>query len=258
MSIDSIAALQIREVSKCYKSGRTATQALEDITFEVMAGESVCVIGESGCGKSTLLQMIAGFEAPTEGEILWAGDKVTGPDYRRGVVFQDGSLLPWLTVRKNISLGLEIRNQGSGSRDRVGDLIALMGLQGFEEHYPAQLSGGMAQRVAIARALINDPGLLLLDEPFGALDAFTRMHLQTELLRIWNQQKLTLLFVTHDIDEAVFLGTRVLVMTARPGRIARVFNIALRHPRNRNSPEFIRLRGMIGKEFLTLAKDAWI
>jgi sulfonate transport system ATP-binding protein len=163
--------------------------------------------------------------------------------------------MPWRTAEENIRLGLDIRKTNHDSKAKVAEFIRLMGLAGFEKHYPAQLSGGMAQRVAIARALVNNPDVMLLDEPFGALDAFTRMRLQAELLRIWEEERLTAVFVTHDIDEAIFLGTRIVVMSARPGRIARVFNIALRHPRDRTSPEFIRLRGMIAKEFLALTTD---
>jgi ABC-type nitrate/sulfonate/bicarbonate transport system ATPase subunit len=255
MDASSIPTLRLTKVSKSYTSGHSQTRAIEDVTFDVFPGEFLCILGESGCGKSTLLQMIAGFEFPSEGEILTDGMPIKGPDHKRGIVFQEGSLLPWRTVERNISLGLEIRNQNHGSQARIAELIDLMGLRGFEKHYPAQLSGGMAQRVAIARALINDASVLLLDEPFGALDSFTRIRLQLELLRIWQQQKLTAIFVTHDIEEAVFLGTRLVVMSARPGRVARVFNIALRQPRDRSSPDFIRLRAMISKEFQTLTQE---
>jgi sulfonate transport system ATP-binding protein len=255
MSIDIPSSLQISQVTKRYGSGASRTLALDGITFDVQPGEFLCILGESGCGKSTLLQMIAGFEQPTEGTISMDGEPIAGPDSKRSIVFQEGSLLPWLTVEKNISLGLEIRKQDRGSEKRIAALIELMGLRGFEKHYPAELSGGMAQRVAIGRALINDARVLLLDEPFGALDAFTRMRLQAELLRIWQQEKLTAIFVTHDIDEAVFLATRIVVMHARPGRVARVFNIALRYPRDRTSADFIRLRAMISNEFLTLTQE---
>lgn len=248
-------AVRLSHVSKSYGEGKARTLALEDIDFDVLPGEFLCIIGESGCGKSTLLQMIAGFERPSLGEIYSDGSAITGPSFQRSIVFQEGSLLPWLTVEKNISLGLEIRGDYENRKSRVAQLIDLMGLRGFERHYPAELSGGMAQRVAIARSLINDARIMLLDEPFGALDAFTRMRLQGELLRIWRQEKLTMVFVTHDIDEAVFLGTRILVMSARPGRIARLFNIALRYPRDRTGADFIRLRGLIGKEFLTLTQQ---
>jgi sulfonate transport system ATP-binding protein len=247
--------LRIRGLSKLHASDRGSTTALKDVELDVYENELICVIGESGCGKSTLLHIIAGFDFPSEGAVLVDGDRVQGPDYRRGVVFQESSLLPWLSVEKNIALGLEIRKVEERRRERVSQLIDLMGLRGFERHSPMQLSGGMAQRVAIARALVNDPDLLLLDEPFGALDAFTRMRLQDELVRIWQREKLTTVFVTHDIDEAVYLGSRVVVLTRRPGRIARVFNVRLRRPRDRTSPEFIRLSGMIAKEFMALAQE---
>jgi ABC-type nitrate/sulfonate/bicarbonate transport system ATPase subunit len=171
------------------------------------------------------------------------------------VVFQESSLLPWLSVEQNIGLGLAIRRVVDGRADRVRRIIQIMGLEGFEKHRPSELSGGMAQRVAIGRALVNDPNLLLLDEPFGALDAFTRMKMQNELIRIWQHENLTTVFITHDIDEAIYLGTRVVVLTPRPGRLARVFNIGLKRPRDRTSTEFIRLRGMIAKEFLTLTGE---
>jgi NitT/TauT family transport system ATP-binding protein/sulfonate transport system ATP-binding protein len=229
--------------------------ALNNVDLDIYPQELICIIGESGCGKSTLLHIIAGFEFPTGGELLVDGQRVPGPDHRRGVVFQESSLLPWLTVEKNISLGLDIRGLRTLREEKVAQFIDMMGLEGFEHHHPTQLSGGMAQRVAIARALVNDPDMLLLDEPFGALDAFTRMRLQVVLVRTWQRQKCTTVFVTHDIDEAVYLGTRVVVLTPRPGRVARIFNIPLRRPRDRTSAEFIRLRGMIAKEFLTLTGE---
>lgn len=248
------AKVQIRGVTKSFSAPSGQAVALRDIDLEVYPQEFLCIIGESGCGKSTMLQLIAGFEAPTHGQVLVDGFAVSGPDYTRGVVFQESSLLPWLNVRKNISLGLDIRRVKTDKARKVARLIDVMGLAGFERHRPQQLSGGMAQRVAIARALVNDPEILLLDEPFGALDAFTRMRLQDELIRIWEQESLTTIFVTHDIDEAVYLATRVVVLTPRPGQIARVFNIPLRRPRDRTSVEFLRLRGMIAQEFLALTR----
>ena len=247
------AGLHIRGLTRVFTKGHTVV--LQDIDLDVYSGELVCIIGESGCGKSTLLQMIAGFDFPTEGQLLMDDQPIVGPDHKRGIVFQESSLLPWLNVEKNIGLGLEIRGPSQDKDVRVKRFIEIMGLRGFEHHYPSELSGGMAQRVAIARALINDPNILLLDEPFGALDAFTRMRLQEEFIRIWEQERYTTVFVTHDIDEAVYMGTRVVALTRRPGRIARVFNINLRRPRDRTSAEFIRLRGMIAKEFLALALE---
>jgi len=244
-------AVQIRGLSKIFTKAKTV--ALQDIDLDVHTGEMVCLIGESGCGKSTLLQMIAGFDFPTEGTIAVGANLVTGPSHKRAVVFQESSLLPWLTVEENIVLGLEIRGQKE-NREQLRRLLEIIGLVGFEHHRPSELSGGMAQRVAIGRALINDPEILLLDEPFGALDAFTRMRLQDEFVRIWERERYTTIFVTHDIDEAVYLATRVVALTRRPGRIARVFNIHLERPRDRTSSEFIRLRGMIAKEFLNVAQ----
>lgn len=247
--------LNINQVSKLYTSSKNKVTALEDINLSIYPKEMICLIGESGCGKSTLLQMIAGFINPSSGNILMKGEVISGPDYKRGVVFQEQSLLPWLTVEKNIRLGLDILKIKTNMDEAVAKVIEVMGLKGFENFYPAQLSGGMAQRVAIARAIINKPSVLLLDEPFGALDAFTRMKLQDELIRLWEQTQFTSIFVTHDIDEAVYLGNRIVVLSPRPGKISRIFNIPLQHPRDRTSSEFIRLRGMIAKEFMHLSND---
>lgn len=246
-------SLSVRGLTKIFAKGRTV--ALSDITLDIYPGELVCLIGESGCGKSTLLQIMAGFDSPSEGVVLMNGQIITEPDYKRGVVFQESSLLPWLNVEENIGLGLAIRRSSRNRNERLARFVEIMGLKGFEHHYPYELSGGMSQRVAIARALINEPDILLLDEPFGALDAFTRMRLQDEFIRIWERERYTTLFVTHDIDEAVYLGTRVVALTPRPGSIARIFNVQLRRPRDRTSAEFIRLRGMIAKEFMTLGRE---
>jgi NitT/TauT family transport system ATP-binding protein len=255
MNADQLPALRLDKVSRSYGSGRNEVRVLEDISFEVVQHEFLCVLGESGCGKSTLLQLMAGFQRPTAGRIAFMGHPIEGPSPQRSVVFQGESLLPWLTVKKNISLGPELRGELQGCEGRLEDLIRLMGLEDFASYYPAEISGGMAQRVAIARALINDASLLLLDEPFSGLDTFTRMRLQSELLRIWRTSSRTVVFVTHDVEEAVFLGSRVVVMSARPGRVARVFNVSLSHPRDRASAEFVRLRGMITKEFRTVTEE---
>ena len=247
--------LRIRGVSKYYRYRGGQTEALSDINLDVDTGEFICLIGESGCGKSTLLQMIAGFETPSEGVIAVNGQPVSGPSQNRGMVFQEASLLPWLTVEQNISLGLKINHQNEARREAVRNLIAIMELGGFERRYPSQLSGGMAQRVAIARAIVNSPDVLLLDEPFGALDAFTRLKLQSELVTLWQKEQYTTVFVTHDIEEAVFLATRIVVLTPRPGRIARIFNVHLRRPRDRSNPEFMRLRVMIAGEFMSLRNE---
>jgi ABC-type nitrate/sulfonate/bicarbonate transport system ATPase subunit len=252
---DSRPKLRLQGIRKTYRATRGETVAIAGVDLDVYENEFVCLIGESGCGKSTLLHMIAGFEFPTEGVITADGDPVTQPDVRRAVVFQEPALLPWLSVARNIALGLEIRGVESGRAERVDRALELLGLSEFRDHKPGQISGGMAQRVAIGRALVNDPDVLLLDEPFGALDAFTRLRLQDELVRLWMLERYTTVFVTHDIDEAVYLATRVVVLSPRPGRIGRIFNVPLRHPRDRTSPEFIRLRGMITKEFVTMLGD---
>jgi NitT/TauT family transport system ATP-binding protein len=247
--------VEFRGLGKTFNSNAGTTTALEKVDLSVEDGEFLCLLGDSGCGKSTLLEIIAGFEKPTDGNVRVDGEFVEGPSYRRGFVFQQFSLLPWLTVERNISLGLDIRRIEKGRKAKVAELIQLMGLKGFEQHTPSQLSGGMAQRVAIARALVNEPDLLLLDEPFGALDSFTRKRLQGELVRLWQQKRFTAIFVTHDIDEAVFLATRIALMTPRPGKIAALFNLPLQHPRDRTGSEFFRLSSMISKEFLALERE---
>lgn len=247
--------IELLRVGKEFVSGEARTIALEAMDLVIQPGEFLCLLGDSGCGKSTLLEIIAGFETPSHGEVLVDSEPVDGPSFRRGFVFQQFSLLPWLSVEKNIRLGLDIRRVEEGRREKVAELIQLMGLKGFERHLPSQLSGGMAQRVAIARALVNEPDILLLDEPFGALDSFTRKRLQGELVRLWKQKRFTAVFVTHDIDEAVFLATRVALMTPRPGRIAAMFHLPLLHPRDRTNTEFFRLSAMITKEFLALERE---
>ena len=221
------------------------TQALEGVTLSIEAGELVSLIGPSGCGKSTLLRLLAGLDQPTAGE-LWVGDQeIHGPSAERGLVFQDPNLFPWLTVRRNIQSGLVARGLLDDKRHEVDDFIRLVGLDSFAGAYPHHLSGGMAQRVALARALINHPKVLLLDEPLGALDAFTRMRMQDEVLRLWEARGTTMLLVTHDIDEAIYMSDRIVIMTPRPGRVERVIDVSLERPRQRNSPEFLRLRGEI-------------
>jgi ABC-type nitrate/sulfonate/bicarbonate transport system ATPase subunit len=247
--------VEIRNVSKTFVSRSGRTEALHDIDLSVQQGEFLCLLGDSGCGKSTLLEIIAGFVEPTKGSVSVSGELVAGPSWKRGFVFQEPSLLPWLTVRQNISLGCDIRRMGRSGSESVGDLIALTGLTGFEQHKPSQISGGMAQRVAIARALANDAEVLLFDEPFSALDSFTRNRLQGELIRIWRREQFTAIFVTHDIEEAVVLATRVALMTPRPGRIAALFNLPLQYPRSTTSPEFFRVASMITQEFLALDRD---
>ena len=247
--------IEIVGMSKSFAGSDSVTPALENIDLRINVGEFVCILGESGCGKSTLLQLIAGFQSPTIGEVQVDGLPVMTPSYRRAVVFQEPNLLPWLTVEENVGLGLRIRMGKNANKEPVREILDTMRLLDFSRHRPSELSGGMAQRVAIARALINEPDILLLDEPFSALDVFTRYRLQDELIRLWALNQWTSVFVTHDLDEAISLATRIVVMSPRPGRIARVFNIHLPRPRERMGPEFLRLRAMIGKEFMQLAQQ---
>jgi NitT/TauT family transport system ATP-binding protein len=214
---------------------------LEDINLEVGKGEFLCLLGPSGCGKSTLLSTIAGFLSPTSGEIRVDGEIVRGPDPRRIFVFQERGVFPWLTVEGNIGFGL-FKLPRSERERRIAYYIKMVGLEGFEKSYPTELSGGMKQRLEVARALAVDPDMLFLDEPFGALDSITRLIMRGELLRIWEAERKTIIFVTHDIDEAVQLADRVAVMSARPGRIQQIVNIDIPHPRDINSPRYLELR----------------
>ena len=242
--------LSIQHLSKQYKVAGAPLPVLEDITLSIEPGQFVSIVGTSGCGKSTLLRLIVGLEEDYQGELLLDGQRIAGTSLDRGIVFQEHRLFPWLTVRENIALGLLNAELTEGEkRFAVRDLIELVGLAGFETAHPHQLSGGMAQRVAIARALVNKPEILLLDEPFGALDAMTRAHLQTELQRIWQAEGITMILVTHDVEEAVFLGDRVVVMEPRPGRIRRVVPVDLPHPRERSSPAFVRSKDGVMREF---------
>lgn len=226
-------------------------KALGPFTLEILPGEFLCVLGESGCGKSTLLRVLAGLQDATEGEVLTDGVAIDGPSHERGVVFQSPALLPWLTVERNVSFGFRLRHEDVPA-ELISNTIELVGLKGFEHSYPRSLSGGMAQRASIARALVNKPDVLLLDEPFSALDAFTRVRLQRELVKIWRQQGFTTVFITHDIDEAVSLATRIVVMTQRPGRVGRVFQIPMEHPRSARSPDFLRLKSAISEELVDM------
>ncbi|MGZ8899452.1 MAG: ABC transporter ATP-binding protein [Limisphaerales bacterium] len=241
-------SLRVVEVSKEFATtdgSGTRTAALAGISLSVAPGELVSLVGPSGCGKSTLLRLIAGLAAPDSGE-LWVGsEQITGPSAERGLVFQDPNLFPWLTVRRNIEAGLVARRVLHEKRGEVDDFMRLVGLETFAAAFPHHLSGGMAQRVALARALINHPKVLLLDEPLGALDAFTRMRMQDEVLRLWDARGTTMILVTHDIDEAIYMSDRIVIMSARPGRVERTIEINLDRPRERNSPDFFRFRGEI-------------
>ncbi|HEX6242293.1 MAG TPA: ABC transporter ATP-binding protein [Polyangiales bacterium] len=229
--------IEIESVSKRYRVREEALLALDGLTLTIQPGEFLSIVGASGCGKSTLLRLLTGLDVDYEGEIRVNGARVKGTSLDRGIVFQEHRLFPWLTVRQNVGLGLENSSWSRDRRDKaVQEHIELVGLKGFETAYPHQLSGGMAQRAAIARGLVNQPSILLLDEPFGALDALTRANLQKELQRIWQQENITMILVTHDVEEAVFLGDRVVVMQPRPGRIRRVFDVDVAHPRDRSDP----------------------
>ncbi|MBZ9807813.1 MULTISPECIES: ABC transporter ATP-binding protein [unclassified Mesorhizobium] len=246
--------LLIEGVSRTFAGvrGGSPVQALMPIDLAVAANDFITILGPSGCGKSTLLRIVAGLEAPSQGRVLLDGKAVTRPGPDRGMVFQSYTLFPWLTVAENIAFGL--RERGMAERERgeiVASYIDLVGLKGFENHWPKQLSGGMQQRTAIARALANDPAILLLDEPFGALDNQTRGLMQELLLGIWERRKKTVLFVTHDIEEAIFMASRVVVMTARPGRIKSDVAIDLPHPRHytlKTSPEFSVLKARLTED----------
>ena len=233
----------IRGVTKRFPVGDGDIEALARIDAVIRQREFVCLIGASGCGKSTMLRIVAGFEEPTTGEVLVDGKRITGPGSDRGMVFQDYALFPWMTVRKNVAFGPRQRQLPRGEVDRIaGEFVKLVGLERFANRYPSQLSGGMKQRVAIARVLANDASILLMDEPFGALDALTREQLQRELLQIWSRSPVTIVFVTHSVEEAALLADRVLVMSAGPGRIASDIDIELPRPRDVASPEFNAVR----------------
>lgn len=242
--------LTLQNVSKQYEVKGAALPVLQDISLSITPGEFVSIVGASGCGKSTLLRLIIGLEEGYQGQILLDGQRIKGTSLNRGIVFQEHRLFPWLNVRDNIGLGLLNSDQTEGQkRLAVNEHIELVGLNGFETAYPHQLSGGMSQRVAIARALVNRPDILLLDEPFGALDALTRAHLQQELHRIWQQEGITMILVTHDVEEAVYLGDKVVVMEPRPGRIRQVLPVPLPHPRDRASYAFTQVKESVLREF---------
>ncbi len=236
-------AIAVASVTKRFPGPAGDTVALEGASLVVGTGEFVCLIGASGCGKSTLLRIIAGFEVPSGGDVTVRGTPVTGPGPDRGMVFQDYGLFPWLTVRRNIGFGPESRGKSRAEVTEITDrFLAMIGLTAFAGAYPHQLSGGMKQRVAIARVLANDARVVLMDEPFGALDAMTRERLQDELLALWAQTALTIVFVTHAIEEAIALADRVVVMSPGPGRIVRDVRVDLPRPRDVTSPEFNALR----------------
>jgi NitT/TauT family transport system ATP-binding protein len=234
--------LEVRGLGKRYRSAQGEVDALRDISFSVRRREFICVIGPSGCGKSTLARILAGLDSHTAGEALLDGKPITGPGQDRGMVFQGYSLFPWLTVKKNVMFGPEMNGRGKVDAERDALLwLDLVGLEKFADAYPHQLSGGMRQRVAIARALVNQPRILLMDEPFGALDAQTRSKMQSHLIDIWRNVDVTVLFITHDLDEAIYLADRILVLKAHPGEVQEIIEVPVPRPRapgQFNSPEF--------------------
>ena len=241
-----MASVAVRNLGKTYPVAGGAVDALRQLDLSIEQGECVTLLGPSGCGKSTLLRVVAGLVDGYEGEVLVEGIAITGPGRERGMVFQDHRLLPWLTAIENVRMALDNAPLSDGEMaEQAQAHLELVGLKGFEHAYPAQLSGGMAQRVAIARALVSRPRVLLLDEPFGALDAITRGHMQAELARILAREKITSIFVTHDVDEAIYLGDRVVVMARRPGRIRAQFPVEIDRPRRRTDPAFNSLKDRI-------------
>jgi NitT/TauT family transport system ATP-binding protein len=257
--------ISLRNVTKTFPL-RTAPDrfaAIDAVSFDVQAGEFLVLVGPSGCGKSTLLDLIAGLTHPAEGEVLLDGKTITGPGLDRGVVFQQYALFPWRTAQANVEFGLEVKGVGRRERTRrAEEVLALVGLSGFADRYPHELSGGMKQRVAIARSLAYEPGVLLMDEPYAALDAQTRESLQDELLAIWRRTRTTIVFITHSIDEAVYLGERVAVMTSRPGRIKAMFDVRLDPPAPgedaRSTPAFTSKRREIWESLHDEVEKAYL
>jgi NitT/TauT family transport system ATP-binding protein len=236
--------VSIRGLDMTFRADGKETRVLDGVDLDVGEGELVCILGPSGCGKSTLLNIVGGFLTPTAGTVTIDGEPVHGPDPRRIFVFQERGVFPWLTVEGNIGFGLG-RLDARERRDRIAHYVQLVGLTGFENAYPHELSGGMKQRVEVARALAVNPDVLYLDEPFGALDSITRLVMRSELLRIWEAEKKTILFVTHDIEESVQLADRVVVMSSRPARLRRIVDIDLPHPRDLSSRRYLELRDSI-------------
>ncbi|MGP1454287.1 MAG: ABC transporter ATP-binding protein [Treponema sp.] len=249
--------LSLKNVSKSFAKveNDVVTHALYNINFSLKKGEFVSLVGPSGCGKSTILRLVAGLIFPTQGQVMANGKKIEKPEPDRGMVFQNPTLFPWLTVKNNIAFSLNVRKDLKPNDKRIERMINMIGLENFKDDYPGQLSGGMAQRVALVRSLIADPKILLLDEPLGALDAFTRMNIQDEILKIWQEKKQLILMVTHDVDEAIYMSTRVIVMTPNPGKIQDDIKIDIPYPRQRASDEFVEYRKKILNELHLGGKD---
>ena len=238
--------IRLSKITKTFNQGEAEeVTALNGVTFTIPAGSFVSLIGPSGCGKTTLLRCIAGLETPTSGEVYVDDTKITKPGSDRGFAFQQANLFPWLSIRDNIAFGLCARHIYKEHKDEVDNFIKLVGLKGFEKSFPHQLSGGMNQRASLARALVGHPKILLLDEPLGALDAFTRMTMQDEILRLWKEHNTTMVMVTHDVDEAVYLSDYVVVMSPRPAKVERIIGIDMSHPRARGQDVFLKYRTQI-------------
>ncbi|MDR2785802.1 MAG: ABC transporter ATP-binding protein [Treponema sp.] len=238
--------IEIEKVRKTFpQNDGTNMVVLDDVDLRFEPGEFISLIGPSGCGKSTLLRLVAGLARPDAGNICLDAEPITKPGYERGLVFQDPTLFPWMTIYENIAYGLRSRRVYQKERHNIPEFFRLVGLEGFEKSYPHHLSGGMAQRAALARALVNRPKVLLLDEPLGALDAFTRMNMQDEILKIWQRQKMTTVMVTHDVDEAIFMAGRIVIMSARPAKIEKTIEVRIGRPRRRDDPDFLNLRAHI-------------
>lgn len=249
-----------KHIDKVYTSGKKSTKAIEDASIDILDNDFVCIVGPSGCGKSTILRMLAGLDFPTAGEIIVNDKKVTGPGPDRGMVFQTYTLFPWMTVEDNIKFGLKIKKLPKEEQKQITErYLDIIGLKKFAKSYPKELSGGMKQRVAIARALANQPEVLLMDEPFGALDPHTKSMMQLLMREIWEKEHPTVVFITHDIDEAVFLANKVYVMSARPGRMVKEVNVYLPHKRTlelKDTPEFIAIRKGINELLYSAHSDA--
>jgi ABC-type nitrate/sulfonate/bicarbonate transport system ATPase subunit len=238
--------VEIKNVRKTFpRNDGTEIVVLDDVDLSFESAEFISLIGPSGCGKSTLLRLIAGLASPDSGTISLDGAEITKPGYERGLVFQDPTLFPWMTIYEIIAYGLRSRGVYKAEKQHIPDFFRLVGLCGFEKSYPHHLSGGMAQRAALARVLVNRPKALLLDEPLGALDAFTRMNMQDEILSIWQKQRMTIVMVTHDVDEAIYMATRIVVMSARPAKIERIIKVEKDRPRRRDDKDFLELRAEI-------------
>ena len=246
--------LKIENLNHFFQVDNEKIQVLKDINFTVKKGEFITIVGHSGCGKSTLLRIIAGLQKHSEGTVLRDGEPILGPSKECGMVFQEHRLLPWLKIKDNISFGLEERDKAK-RKEIVNDFIKLVHLEGFENAYPKQLSGGMSQRAAIARGLATNPDILLLDEPFGALDALTKIQMQNEILNIWKENKKTMILVTHDIDEAIFLGERVIVMSARPGEIKDIIRIDSSNAKQRGSQDSAYYKKKIFNYFFETSQE---